>query len=35
MYMLTKLTRKRGRGWANADMTDKGGKGGWGNSDVG
>ena len=35
LNMFTKLTRKRKRGWANADITEEGRKGGWGNADNG
>ena len=33
--MLKKLTRQKAGGWANADITDKGGRRGLGNADIG
>ena len=33
--MFTKMTQKREGGWANADIADIGGRGGWRNADNG
>ena len=35
LNMFTNLTRTREGGWANAEIADKGGRGGWGNTDIG